>query len=104
LVWKLKKAMYGLKQAGREWYNCLSKALSSLGWLTSQFDPCIWTKDNGNLILGAYVDDILITGNNTDNIEGAITDLETHFAIKRMGEPAFILGCKVVRETGGAGL
>jgi len=38
-VKRLKKSLYGLKQAGQKWYDALSRVLTNLGFHTSQVDP-----------------------------------------------------------------
>jgi hypothetical protein len=58
---KLLKTLYGLKQSGREWYQVLSDFLLSIGFVQAQFDPCVYIQP-GQLILGVYVDDVLLAG------------------------------------------
>ena len=38
----LKKCLYGLKQSGREWYKCLSKALFNMGFKKSSMDATVF--------------------------------------------------------------
>ena len=38
----LKKCLYGLKQSGREWYKCLSKALFSMGSRKTSIDTTVF--------------------------------------------------------------
>lgn len=38
----LKKAIYGLKQSGRQWYNKLDTKLKELKFIPSHADPCIY--------------------------------------------------------------
>jgi hypothetical protein len=45
---KLVKGLYGLKQAGRVWYNTLSRHLRSLNYIQSRADPCIFFKKHQN--------------------------------------------------------
>jgi hypothetical protein len=40
-IWRLRKAVYGLKQAARSWHACLRDALSRLGYLPSAVDPAL---------------------------------------------------------------
>ena len=37
----LLKALYGLKDTGREWYDCLPAFLLSIGFTISESDPCM---------------------------------------------------------------
>ena len=62
-VCKLLKSLYGLKQAGRKWYDALCKALIDIGFSQSEADPAIFYahKDNNITILACHVDDCMIT-------------------------------------------
>ena len=42
-VFFLKKCLYGLKQSGREWYKCLSKALFNMGFKKSSTDAAVFS-------------------------------------------------------------
>jgi hypothetical protein len=62
-VLKLKKALYGTKQASRLWQQTLSEFLVSIGFVRSTSDPCLFlheSKEHGVLIVGVYVDDIIL--------------------------------------------
>lgn len=48
MICLLNKAIYGLKQAGRAWYNRLSKVLKEMGASTSDADPCVYTIGTGD--------------------------------------------------------
>lgn len=63
LVYKLFKALYGLRQAPRAWYAKLNQSLGSLGFERCPYENSVYTKGNGSdcLIIAVYVDDILIT-------------------------------------------
>ena len=41
-VCKLLKYLYGLKQAGRKWYDTLCKALTDIGFKQSKADPAVF--------------------------------------------------------------
>jgi hypothetical protein len=60
---KLKKSLYGLKQAGRLWYEDLKKTLIDFGARPSKFDPCVFIKEfeDGNVMYTCvHVDDLLV--------------------------------------------
>ncbi|GJS30316.1 zinc finger, CCHC-type containing protein [Tanacetum coccineum] len=63
-VYRLSKALYGLKHAPRAWNACLDKYLKSLGFIRCALEYSVYTKkEEGNfLIVGVYVDDLLVTG------------------------------------------
>ena len=59
-VWKLKKAMYGLKQAAREWHKALVVLLSKLGFGRRHSDPALFVSRVGKCFIFLWVDDLLI--------------------------------------------
>eukprot|EP00833_Pecoramyces_ruminatium_P011381 jgi/Orpsp1_1/1185413/evm.model.c7180000093637.1 len=64
--WKLKKAIYGLKQAGREWNRTLNKILGKLKFTQLISEPCLYVKKNQTnkiiCIIAVLVDDLIIAG------------------------------------------
>jgi hypothetical protein len=63
-VSRLKKALYGLKKAPRDWYGRIDNFLTSLGFTKSKEDSNLYFKimDNEPVILLLYVDDLFLTG------------------------------------------
>jgi hypothetical protein len=66
VVLKVQKALYGLKQSGREWYIEACNGLAKLGLTPSFSNPSVFTNTDKTLIIGLYVDDILILGRSLD--------------------------------------
>ena len=64
LVCKLNKSLYGLKQSPRCWNYTLDEHLKTMGFVQTPSDPCIYVsdKDANPLIVGVYVDDIVLAG------------------------------------------
>mmetsp|Transcript_7689 Transcript_7689/g.18846 ORF Transcript_7689/g.18846 Transcript_7689/m.18846 type:complete len:91 (+) Transcript_7689:3482-3754(+) len=56
---RLKKALYGLKEAPRAWNDTLHKHLTEHGFRRSKVDPCLYFHDEKQLWVGVIVDDIL---------------------------------------------
>lgn len=87
----LNKAVYGLKQSGREWYFELHKTLNSLGFEKLNWCNCAYTfKQNVALIL--YVDDMVIFGSDSEKIEYVLSLLRKDFDIKVLGKTRKLLG------------
>ena len=65
MVCKLKKSIYGLKQASRAWNIKFDRAIKSFGFDQNIDEPYVYKRRNRNVIafLVLYVDDILIIGN-----------------------------------------
>lgn len=59
-VYRLNRAMYGLKQSGRQWNKCLDTTLRSFWLIKSAVDPCVYYEEGGQLMIAIYVDDFLI--------------------------------------------
>jgi hypothetical protein len=65
-VYKLKKALYDLKQAPRAWYERLMDFLLSKGFMMGMVDTTLFTKKIGKdlFVLQIYVDDIIFGSTN----------------------------------------
>ena len=65
LVCKLKRSIYGLKQASRSWNTHFDQAIKSYGFDQSPDESCVYKKCDGKtlMFLVLYVDDILLIGN-----------------------------------------
>ena len=84
LACRLNKSIYGLKQSPRAWYGKLSSYLISCNFKISNADHSLFTKCDGintTLIL-VYVNDIIITGNNLDQIQKIKKQLKEKFDIQ----------------------
>ncbi|PKU66222.1 Retrovirus-related Pol polyprotein from transposon TNT 1-94 [Dendrobium catenatum] len=97
----LRKSIYGLRQAPRQWYNTFSAYLATIGFRHSKSDPSLLTYRKGNvhIMLLVYVDDILITGNNEGAISDTLTKLHNAFSLKHLGHANHFLGIKIQHNT-----
>ena len=61
-VLRLKRAIYGLKQSSRAWYQRVEELLLSLGYKKSNLEPCLFTKIDKSvkIIIALYVDDFFV--------------------------------------------
>lgn len=96
-VCKLIKALYGLKESPRAWYNCLDKFLTSINFKKSTADPCLYTVKNGNytVYLLIFVDDLLICSENEMEIKKIKFLLSQKFKMKDLGKIKEYLGITV---------
>lgn len=99
-VCRLKKSLYGLKQASRVWNEKLGTALIKAGLKCSQVDTCIYYKINGDdiLIVAIYVDDLLIFSNKAESKLWIKKQLLASFKMIDNGAAKFILGMHIERN------
>lgn len=57
---RLLQSLYGLKQAAYDWYFTCNGELTTLGFVSSDSDPCMYINKGRKLIVLVYVDDISI--------------------------------------------
>jgi len=100
LVCKLKKSLYGLKQASRQWYLKFHNVISSFGFVENIMDQCIYLKVSGSKIcfLVLYVDDILLATNDKGLLHEVKQFLSKNFDMKDMGEASYVIGIKIHRD------
>ena len=93
-VCKLKKSLYDLKQAPKQWHEKFDQTLISNGFSFVEVDKCVYTKyENGEcVVISLYVDDILIFGTSLQVVHETKTFLASKFEMKDMGEVNLILG------------
>uniref|UniRef100_A0A5S6QKH9 Reverse transcriptase Ty1/copia-type domain-containing protein n=1 Tax=Trichuris muris TaxID=70415 RepID=A0A5S6QKH9_TRIMR len=94
-VCKLKKAIYGLKQAGRQWYKKLDEKLRELGMKPLESDSCVYSvPGTGGLLklVAIYVDDTCVLSNDIEWIKGVKTELANTFKVRNLGPISYGLG------------
>ena len=102
-VCKLTKALYGLKQAPRAWFDTFSHFLIDFGFDCSKSDPSLFTYHHHGktMVLLLYVDDILLTGSDTELLESLLHSLNSRFSMKDLGKPHYFLGIEIEAHSGG---
>ncbi|GJS17702.1 retrotransposon protein, putative, ty1-copia subclass [Tanacetum coccineum] len=99
-VCKLQRSIYGLKQASRSWNKRFDEEIKRFGFTQNLDEPCVYQKASGSNVtfLILYVDDIIIMGNHIPSLQSVKDYLGKCFAMKDLGEAAFILGIKIYRD------
>ncbi|CAL1397690.1 unnamed protein product [Linum trigynum] len=102
-VCKLKKSLYGLKQASRQWFSKLAEKLQSQGFTSSKVDHSMFYKATSTsyTCILVYVDDLVIGGNDLSDIINIKAYLHQEFSIKDLGDLKFFLGIEVSRSPSG---
>ena len=98
-----KLSLYGLKQAPRAWYMALTSFLLESGFRKSQADASlfIFNHDGITCYFMVYVDDIVLTGNNSLFIAKFVEMLATKFSVKDLGHLNHFLGVEIIPTKSG---
>lgn len=97
---RLRKSIYGLKQASRQWNLKFDEVIKRFGFRENVVDKCIYVKFKGGklIILVLYVDDILLASNDKNMLHETKNFLSTHFDMKDLGEASYVLGIEIHRD------
>ena len=100
-VCKLKKALYGLHQAGFNWHELIDRDLRSHGLIRTEHDPCVYhmIKSDRWMIVCLYVDDLLL-GSDPKLREETINYLKRKFNVLAEGNVKRYLGINVTTGNG----
>ncbi|GJT48990.1 retrotransposon protein, putative, ty1-copia subclass [Tanacetum coccineum] len=99
-VCKLKRSIYGLKQASRQWNKRFDDEIKKFGFTQNRDEPCVYINVSGSNVTFLILDfdDILIMGSNIPMLQDVKSYLGRCFAMKDLGEVAYILGIKIYRD------
>ncbi|GJU29116.1 retrotransposon protein, putative, ty1-copia subclass [Tanacetum coccineum] len=99
-VCKVNRFIYEIKQASRQWNKRFGDEIKKFGFTQNRDEPCVYLKASGSNVtfLILYVDDILIMGNSIPMLQDVKSYLGRCFAMKDLGEAAYILGIKIYRD------
>ncbi|KAG8503713.1 hypothetical protein CXB51_001715 [Gossypium anomalum] len=97
LVYRLRKALYGLKQAPRASFHKLREFLVTANFVASKADNSLFVYRSGSQLLYVlvYVDDIIITGTDSQAIDRFVKELDVQFSLKDLGSLGYFLGIKL---------
>ncbi|GJU87198.1 putative ribonuclease H-like domain-containing protein [Tanacetum coccineum] len=102
-VYKVEKALYGLHQAPRAWYETLSTYLLENGFRRGTIDKTLFIKkDKGDILLvQVYVDDIIFGSTKKSLCTEFESLMHKKFQMSSMGELTFFLGLQVMQRDDG---
>jgi hypothetical protein len=97
---KLCKALYGLRQGSREWYEHLCTIMSQLGFTMCRVENAVFYrhKDGNFLVIAVNTDDMLMAGSVRKAIEEFKGELSARVKIKDLGDVHWLLGIEVARN------
>jgi hypothetical protein len=96
-VLRLNKALYGLRQAPRAWNAKMDASLHTLGFSKSKLEHAVYRKgdDKSFMLVGVYVDDLIITGTNPHDIENFKSEMQKLLKMSNLGLLSYYLGIEV---------
>ena len=97
MVCKLKKFIYGLKQASCQWYYKFHQVIVLFGFEKNMVDECVYHKFSGtkHIFLVLYVDDILLAANDIGLLHKTKRFLSNNFKMVDLGDASFVLGNRI---------
>ena len=95
-VFRLKRALYGLKKAPRAWYTQIDSYFTGLGFTKSEVDANLYqiVVEGKILIIFLYFDDLILTGDE-QLIHSCKLDLAKEFEMKDLGLLHYFLGLEI---------
>jgi len=79
---RLQRALYGLKQSPREWYNNINTYLYCIGFKRLVSEPCLYFRqddEDNNCIISLYVDGLVIAGSSSDVVNKVKVQLRENY-------------------------
>jgi hypothetical protein len=88
----LRKSIYGLKQASRQWYLKFNETIRNFGFKENEEDNCIYAKFRNEkfIFLILYVDDILLASSDISLLLEIKSFLSSNFDMKDLSETSFV--------------
>ncbi|CAI7887810.1 unnamed protein product [Closterium sp. NIES-53] len=99
--WSLRRPVYGLRQASREWHDTLRTTLAALGFAPSTADPSLFLRTDTSLppfYVLVYVDDLVFATANTAGLAHVKSELQKRHTCTDLGELRSYLGLQITRD------
>ncbi|CAI7855556.1 unnamed protein product [Closterium sp. NIES-53] len=99
--WSLRRPVYGLRQAPREWHDTLRTTLAALGFSPSFADPSLFLRTDTLLPLFyilVYVDDLVFATADTAGLTHVKSELQKRHTCTDLGELRSYLGLQITRD------
>lgn len=103
MVYRLRKSIYGLKQAARVWNQTLHESLTKNGCKQNETDNCLYSLASGGKVIHLliHVDDILAATDDVKMLNELMTNVGRDFELKDMGEAKSYLGIDIKKDESG---
>ncbi|CAI7894769.1 unnamed protein product [Closterium sp. NIES-53] len=92
--WSLRRPVYGLRQAPREWHDTLRTTLAALGFAPSTADPSLFLRTDTSLLpfyILVYVDDLVFATADTAGLAYVKSELQKRHTCTDLGPSALRL-------------
>ncbi|CAI7914662.1 unnamed protein product, partial [Closterium sp. NIES-54] len=99
--WSLRRPVYGLRQAPREWHDTLRTTLAALGFAPSTAEPSLFLRTDTSLppfYVLVYVDDLVFATANTAGLAHVKSELQKRHTCTDLGELRSYLGLQITRD------
>ncbi|CAI5490279.1 unnamed protein product [Closterium sp. Naga37s-1] len=99
--WSLRRPVYGLRQAPREWHDTLRTTLAALGCAPSTADPSMFLRTDTTLppfYILVYVDDLVFATADTTGLAHVKSELQKRHTCTDLGELRSYLGLQITRD------
>ncbi|CAI7825793.1 unnamed protein product [Closterium sp. NIES-53] len=99
--WSLRRPVYGLRQAPREWHDTLRTTLAALGFAPSTADPSLFLRTDTSLLpfyIPVYVDDLVFATVDTVGCVYVKSELQKRHTCTDLGELRSYLGLQITRD------
>ncbi|CAI7791444.1 unnamed protein product [Closterium sp. NIES-54] len=99
--WSLRRPVYGLRQAPREWHDTLRTTLAALGFAPSTTDPSLFLRTDTTMppfYVLVYVDDLVFATADTEALAHVKSELQKRHTCTDLGELTSYLGLRITRE------
>ncbi|CAI7844215.1 unnamed protein product, partial [Closterium sp. NIES-54] len=99
--WSLRRPVYGLRQAPREWHDTLRTTLAALGFAPSTADPSLFLRTDATLppfYVLVYVDDLVFATAETEALAHVKSALQKRHTCTDVGELTSYLGLRITRD------
>ncbi|CAI7892199.1 unnamed protein product [Closterium sp. NIES-54] len=99
--WSLRRPVYGLRQAPREWHDTLRTTLAALGFAPSNADPSLFLRTDTSLppfYVLVYVDDLVFATADTEALALVKSELQKRHTCTDLGELRSYLGLQITRD------
>ncbi|CAI7910912.1 unnamed protein product [Closterium sp. NIES-54] len=96
--WSLRRPIYGLRQAPREWHDTLRTTLAALGFAPSTADPSLFLRTDTSLppfYVLVYVDDLVFATADTAGLAHVKSELQKRHTCTDLGELRSYLGLQI---------